>query len=93
MSRPYLFKRQRTLLTTVHKVTTLFVLAALLAGLIPPPLVRSAVDATLPATLAQPVAAASQALLPAPQAAQAADLPPLEHQKPALEAAPAAPGI
>ncbi|MFN8489132.1 MAG: SdrD B-like domain-containing protein [Caldilineaceae bacterium] len=91
MNVPSLIKRKFFRRRTLHKVLTLCVLASLLAGLIPPPLVSSVVNAALPEAVAQPIAAASQALLPAPKMAQAADLAPVAHQKATLEAAPAAP--
>lgn len=48
---PCLFKRKRILMHILYKVAIMFMLASLLAGFIPPPLVSSVVDATLPAVV------------------------------------------
>ncbi|MFZ4660395.1 MAG: hypothetical protein ACOYNY_25520, partial [Caldilineaceae bacterium] len=65
MNVPRLFKRNPIRWRTLHKAVTICILASLLAGLIPPPLVRS----VLPAPAADLAAAALLPTIPAAQAA------------------------
>ena len=71
MNVPRLFNRKLFRWRTLHKAVTICVLVSLLAGLIPPPLVRSVAESALPAPLAEPVTNAIAGLLPQASVARA----------------------